>query len=63
MITNSKQVWEVGRTVKVGFMVLEVIEKVPTPKDGMPDVYVLKSSKGKIYQFTPHYGLEAIGGR
>lgn len=38
----SKQKWEVGQIVKVGFVAgLEVIGKVATPGDYMPDLYVL----------------------
>lgn len=60
MIKNSKQVWEVGQKVNVGFVKgLEVIRKIPTPGDGAPDAYELKSSDGKkVYRFTPHNGLE-----
>lgn len=57
MITNSKQAWEVGQTVKVGFMSLEVVAKVATPGDYMPDAYALKSAKGVFYRFVPHNGL------
>jgi len=56
MITNSKQNWEIGQTVKVGFMVLKVLAKVPTPGDYMPDAYALESN-GKFYRFVPHNGL------
>lgn len=60
MINRSKQTWEVGHPVKVGFMSLTVLEKIPTPGDGMPDQYRLQNAKGKQYIFTPHYGLEAV---
>lgn len=61
MITKSKQVWEVGSTVKVGFLTLRVIEKEPTPGDYMPDAYILESLKGdKSYRFVPHNGLERL---
>lgn len=60
MITRSKQNWEVGNTVKVGFMELKVIEKIPTPGDYRPDSYKLVSKTGKRYIFTPHHGLEAL---
>jgi hypothetical protein len=60
MIKNSKQKWEVGSTVKVGFMSLVVIEKEPTPGDFMPDAYILLSAKGVAYRFVPHHGLERI---
>jgi len=60
MIKNSKQVWEVGSTVKVGFMSLVVVAKEPTPGDYMPDAYILRSAKGVAYRFVPHNGLERI---
>ncbi len=60
MITNSKQVWEIGSTVKVGFMSLKVIQKQATPGDYMPDAYILQSAKGQFYRFVPHNGLVKI---
>jgi hypothetical protein len=57
MIQNSKQKWEVGQTVKVGFMSLQVVAKVPTPGDYMPDAYALKNAAGTFYRFVPHNGL------
>lgn len=61
MIRNSKQVWEVGEVVKVGFLSLRVIGKEPTPGDYMPDAYRLMNLKGTTqYRFVPHNGLERI---
>lgn len=57
MIRNSKQAWEIGEMVKVGFLTLKVLAKVPTPGDYAPDAYVLGSAKGGIYRFVPHNGL------
>ena len=56
---TSKQKWEIGQTVKVGFVSgLEVIGKVATPGDWMPDLYVLvQVSTKRIYRFVPHNGL------
>jgi len=59
MINSTKQDWSIGNIVKVGFMKLEVIA-VTAIKDGMPDVYTMKSAKGKMYEFIPHNGLTAI---
>lgn len=59
MINNTKQDWSIGSIVKVGFMKLEVVA-VEAIKDGMPDIYTLKSSNGKLYEFIPHNGLTAI---
>ena len=57
MIRNSSQVWMEGEMVKVGFLTLKVLKRVPTPGDYMPDAYVLGSAKGGIYRFVPHNGL------
>ena len=58
MICNSKQFWEIGETVKVGFMRLVVLAKVPTPGHYAPDAYVLSAiGGGKFYRFVPHNGL------
>ena len=59
MIRRSTQEWNVGSRVTVGFMRdLTVIEHIPTPGDYAPDAYVLQSSKGTWYRFTPHNGIE-----
>lgn len=61
MITKSKQIWEVGETVKVGFLVLRITAKEPTPNDYMPDAYLLTDKTGqKNYRFVPHNGLERL---
>lgn len=52
-----KQDWSVGSTVKVGFLSLTVLSKVPTPGDHWPDAYILTSAKGQTYSFVPHRGL------
>lgn len=62
MITRSKQVWEVGEAVKVGFLTLIVKAKVKTPGDFMPDAYALTNIPGdRFYRFVPHNGLTACG--
>lgn len=59
MIKTSKQAWEVGEMVKVGFLSLRVLAKVATPGDYKPDAYVLTNAKAdKFYRFVPHNGLE-----
>lgn len=61
MIRNSKQDWSVGEVVKVGFLSLTVIAKIPTPGDYMPDAYALANKDGtRFYRFTPHFGLTAV---
>lgn len=57
----TKQDWSVGATVKVGFLTLTMIAKIPTPGDFKPDAYVLASAtKGTFYEFVPHNGLTKI---
>jgi len=61
MVKRSTQVWEVGQTVKVGFLSLVITAKEPTPGDYMPDAYHLRSLDGsKTYRFVPHNGLERV---
>lgn len=57
MIRRSKQSWEVGSTVKVGFLTLTVVAKVATPGNYLPDQYALTNGKGTYYCFIPHNGL------
>jgi len=63
MITNSKQTWQVGETVKVGFMSLRVVAKEETPGDYMPDAYILcglGANEQRKYRFVPHNGITRI---
>ena len=61
MITNTKQNWQVGSIVKVGFMTLRVMLAVPTPGDYAPDAYLLTNMNGtQLYKFVPHNGVEKI---
>lgn len=57
-----KQTWTIGATVKVGFLTLRVSNLIPTPGDYRPDVYVLVDPKhdGRVYHFTPHFGLQRV---
>jgi hypothetical protein len=59
MITRTKQVWEVGKVVKVGFLTLTILETNIFNNQG-PNKYLLESSKGIKYFFTPHFGLEKV---
>ena len=60
MITNSKQNWEIGQQVNVGFLKgLTVLAKIMTPGDYVPDAYVLARS-ASFYSFVPHNGLTKI---
>lgn len=54
----SKQTWEIGSVVKVGFLTLRVLAKVATPGNWLPDQYALTNDKGHFYKFIPHNGLE-----
>jgi catalase len=61
MIRNSAQQWEVGQTVKVGFLNLVIRAKVATPGDGAPDAYILVNAAGtQLYRFVPHHGVEKV---
>ena len=60
MITKTKQSWEIGQTVRVGFLAdLLVVAKIPTPGDNAPDAYLL-CRKEQAYKFVPHFGIEKI---
>lgn len=61
MINRTKQIWEPGQTVKVGFMSLKVVAKVATPGNWLPDQYALTNDKGAFYCFIPHNGLTRCG--
>ena len=61
MVKNSKQNWQVGATVKVGFLSLVVKAAIATPGDYLPDTYILANQAGtQLYKFVPHNGLEKI---
>lgn len=56
-IKNTKQNWEIGQVVKVGFMTLKIVA-VRAEKDWLPDIYEMVSICGKkTYDFIPHNGL------
>lgn len=57
---KTRQNWEIGQVVNVGFMKGLTVVKVEAIKDGLPDIYTLTSSKGVSYEFTPHNGLARI---
>ncbi len=60
-IRKSRQQWEVGRIVQVGFMrSLQVVEGPIPVKDGLPDIYRLRASNGQLYEFCPHNGLSKV---
>lgn len=59
-IRFSRQRWQEGDTVQVGFLRdLRVVKMIPTPGDYAPDAYVLCHPKtGRFYRFVPHKGIE-----
>jgi hypothetical protein len=60
MITKTKQNWQIGAVVKVGFLKLRIIS-ARAEYDGLPDIYTLESIDGsKKYEFIPHNGLNRI---
>lgn len=50
---KAKQEWTPGETVKVGFLTLEVVEKVGA------DWRLWNPANGKKYAFVPHMGLHS----
>jgi hypothetical protein len=60
MVQNSKQNWNTGSVVKIGFMSLRVVA-VRAEYDYLPDIYTMESMDGKKkYEFIPHNGLTRI---
>ena len=59
MIKNSKQNWNIGQTVNVGFLKGFLVVAIHDVKDGMPDIYTL-TRNGKTYEFIPHNGLNEV---
>ena len=60
VVKNSKQNWNIGSTVKIGFLELRIIG-VKSIVDGLPNIYELENLKGdKLYEFTPYNGLVKI---
>jgi hypothetical protein len=59
MIKNSKQSWEVGQSVRVGFLALTVIASLAPRGDGLPGAHILTNGS-QLYAFVPHNGLSKI---
>ena len=59
-ITNTRQDWQIGSRVNVGFLKDLLVTKIDAIYDGLPDIYTLEDNSGRIYQFTPHSGIERI---
>ena len=59
-IINTRQDWQIGSRVNVGFLKNLLVTKIDPIYDGLPDIYTLIDGKGRMYQFTPHNGIERI---
>jgi hypothetical protein len=59
MVKNSKQSWEVGQAVRVGFLSLTVIAPLEATGDGQPGAYILTNGT-QLFSFVPHCGLNKI---
>lgn len=57
--TKARQNWNIGQIVNIGFVKgLVVKEKIATPGDYRPDLYVLwQPSSNRFYRFVPHNGI------
>jgi len=53
MIRHSKQQWEPGKRVKVGFLTLLIVEV-------RQHDYLLVDDNGVGYVFQPHHGLHRL---
>lgn len=58
---SKNKSWGVGDIVNVGFVKNLCVLSIKQVKDGMPDIYKLKSiNTHKEYEFIPHNGLFAL---
>lgn len=57
---KTKNEFKEGNLVKIGFMTLKVLYRSEEKAYYRPNAWVLESSKGVLYQFTPYYGLERL---
>lgn len=61
---KTNPAWEVGETVKVGFMTLRIMGRIATPGNHSPDEFAMESLDGsKFYTFCPHRGLHRAASR
>ncbi|APR40003.1 hypothetical protein [Paraburkholderia sp. SOS3] len=56
---HSKQSWEIGQQVRVGFLSLTVVASLEATGDGLPGAYILTNGT-QLYAFVPHNGLNKI---
>ncbi len=62
--TPTKNIWTPDSEVKVGYMTLRVVKRIPTPGDGNPDKWALTSLDGtRDYVFAPYSGLRLTADR
>jgi hypothetical protein len=59
VIKNSTQSWEIGQTVRVGFLSLTVIAGLEATGDGMAGAYILTNGT-QLYAFIAHRGVHKI---
>lgn len=59
MIRDRKQSWEIGQTVRVGFLSLTVIAPLEATGDGLPGAYILTNGT-QLYAFVAHNGVRKI---
>lgn len=62
MITKSKQSWELGSKVNIGFLKGFEVIATRAVKDYMPDIYLLQRNSC-YYEFIPHNGLTKLSQR
>lgn len=59
MITNTRQRWEIGSRVTVGFLTGLTVLAIKSEKDWLPDIYLLRKGQA-YYEFIPHNGIKRI---
>ncbi len=57
---KAKQTWNIGDTVKIGFLAGLVVIEIASIKDYLPDMYLLQRNE-VFYRFIPHNGIERLG--
>jgi len=60
MITHTKQSWNVGDKVNIGFIKGLTVLSVRAEKAGLPDIYTLEGKESRLYEFIPHNGITRI---
>lgn len=61
---NPRENWTAGEIVRVGFLTLRVIARIPTPGNHSPDEFAMENLAGsKFYTFCPHRGIYSAANR